>query len=208
MCSGPCALERIILYFCALYYIWPVPSAAGDDYKCEVKQSAQAGNPEGASERKRVVIDWLMLALGEHEDAAPTKKARTRKCHRVAAYWCTVQLDNSLRHISGLARYKRAKSIDERPASPLSWPLLIINPDSGPDGWCAMTYLDRVENLNIAVYPDPCDGVWNHRPRECLGWVLGGLGMSCGVLRRLGRSWVAWGSLVQSLRFELFHIQI
>lgn len=53
--------------------------------------------------------------------------------------------------------------------SPFDWPHILVSPDQGSDGVCALGFLARVKDVNLSIAWDPSHGVWNDC-RAALRW--------------------------------------
>ena len=117
----------------------------GADFRGRVTEARPEGGQEEEARAKGEVVGSLKRALTAAAEPTDQKVAKLRKAHRVPAFWWAVQLDNAFRHVGGLARFgPTSRQGPDAPKDVLDWRLLILSPDSGADGRCAMTFLDRV----------------------------------------------------------------
>eukprot|EP00971_Amphidinium_carterae_P332007 6465886-Amphidinium_carterae.1 len=153
-----------------------------------------------AAEEQRIqeaCFEWLSGLQTERSGTGKYKR-KARKIHRVKAYKWILEVDNALRGVSGLGIGLKhfvvpADWREESAARPLDWPVLILSSDQGPDGWCAMSFLESPHvGLNIVREPDSHNhGVHNDTIGACLdmGWGPFLYGMTV----VLNLSFLPWG---------------
>jgi hypothetical protein len=128
------------------------------------------GLPEAKATWRKRAAAWLHGRQGDSEEAARGKKRYRTK----AAEWLWAT-DNALQAMTGhgwdqfVVRYLEPS--ETRPAS--SWPLLLVAPDQGSDGWAALNWLRSVSFATAEITLDPSHGVWNDVKlalKECGLW--------------------------------------
>ena len=90
----------------------------------------------------------------------PPKK---RPTFRVKALAWLVATDNMLRAVlsSGWSHFAQPDNLEERDPNPLNWPVLVLSPDQGSDGWCALQFLQRMMAVACELFLDLSHGGWN-----------------------------------------------
>lgn len=145
----------------------PPPVCAFDrqetaDYIGELALTTSTGQTEA-----QVKQNWRerCRAFLKHRLGQGAPSFRPRKKHRVKALHFLLAIDDQLRvgcKCSGLSRFLRPVE-GTWPENPLSWPILTISADSGPDIWSAAQFLTRDPSCaaNIVLHCDINHAAWN-----------------------------------------------
>ena len=148
------------------YYVIVVCPQEMKDYRGAFKIAA-ADKDKGGQEAAR--LTWqdrakTFLMLEAHK---PYARSKNKKLLRVKSYEWLLATDNMLQATAGCswAFFQQPEMGPQH--HPLSWPLCVVSPDQGTDGYCSLYFLDRGCRVNLDRAPDTSHGVWN----DCRGAI-------------------------------------